>query len=70
MVSSFKRIKIKDIKLGTHMNKLGFHIKAMSIYQKDKSATGKAMYDYFKKLAIRDNKELESYLNKPQKQGA
>jgi len=61
------RNKIKDIKLGTHLNRSWFHLKAMSIYQKDKSATGKVMYDYFKKLAIRDNKELESYLNKPQK---
>lgn len=64
---TFKRTKIKDMKLRTHMSRLEFYIKAMSIYQKDKSATGMVMYDNFKKLAIRDNKELENYLNKPQK---
>lgn len=63
---TFKRKKIKDAKLRTHMNRLELYLKVISIYQNDK-VIGKVMCDSFKEKTIIANKELENYLNKKQK---
>jgi hypothetical protein len=55
------------LKLKKYVNKQKLCLKVMSIYQNDKSDTGKVMFDNFRKLAIRNNEKLENDLIKPQK---